>query len=259
MIETRTQRAQRPQRPVFAIFAFFAVLTGAPAMAAPAPPKVLNIVRQKLKPGTAPSYAALEASIVNSYDRAKIPLYWIALQSRKDPTDVLYLNFFAAREDLDRATRAYNEAAKRHPEVVKLQQRLSALGQSAPVTSLTARRDELVYSPQAADLATMSAPRLTVIHVRAGREGEFVEAAQPGRAVPWLLYEDTSSSTFFIVMPLQSVTDRHGGGLPHGLRHLRGIYTAEKPVVYAVRHAMSHASPELAAANRKYRRSTATH
>jgi hypothetical protein len=149
---------------------------------------------------------------------------------------------------------------KRHPELVKLQQRLASFGQANAVSSLTARRDELVYMPQGGvDLATMSALRVTVIHVRAGREGEFVDAAQPGHAVPWLLYEDTSASTFFVVVPLQSTKDRRGGGLPRGLRHLRGIHTAEKPVVYAVRHAMSHASPDLVAANGRYRRRAATH
>jgi hypothetical protein len=234
-----------------------------PAAAATAasgtPPKVLNIVRQKLKPGAAPSYAALEASIVNGYARAKIPLYWIALQSTRDPANVLYLNFYEAPDDADRATQTYTASMKKHPDLVKLQQRLASLGQSPPVTSLTARRDELVYSPNGVDLSTMNALRVTVFRVRAGHEGDFVDAAQTGRAEPWLLYEDTSSSTFFIIAPLRSTADRKAGALPRGLRRLKGIYTAEKPMVYAVRHAMSHAWPELAAANRKFRRSTPTH
>jgi len=238
---------------IAAAFLLAATSVSAAAPSATAPPRVLNIVRQTLKPATAAAYAALEATIVRSYDRARMPLYWIALQSVKDPREVLYLNLFDAREDLDRATAAYNDSIKKYPELTKLAQRLTTY-QLRPATSmLTSYRDEIAYTRQGTTLATMEALRLTVIHVHAGREGEFLEAAQPGRPVPWLLYEDTSSSTFFMVTPLRSAADRKGGGLPRALRRLKRIYTAEKPVVYAVRHAMSHASPQLIAANRKYR------
>jgi hypothetical protein len=223
------------------------------------PPKVLNIVRQKLKPGTAPAYANLEATIVRGFDRARIPLYWIALQSVKNPADILYLNVYKVPADADRAARTYTEAMKSHPELVRLQQRLSSFGQAAPVSTLTTGRDEFVFSRHDVDLTTMEALRVIVLHVRAGHEGEFVDAAQTGRGVPWLMYEDTASSTFFIVSPLRSTSDRKGGTLPRTLRRLKGVYTAEKPVVYAVRHAMSHASSEFTVANPRYRRSTNTH
>jgi hypothetical protein len=36
------------------------------------------------------------------------------------------------------------------------------------------------------------------------------------------------------------------------------VYTAERPVIYLVRPAMSHAPPEFVAANARYRK-TATH
>jgi len=245
-----------------AIVLFFAVAADQPASASTRvnpPPKVLNIVRQKLKPGAAPAYANLEATIVRGYDRAKIPLYWIALQSVRNPADVLYLNVYNVRADADRAAGAYTEAMKSHPDLVRLQQRLASYGQTPPVSTLTTDRDEFVFSRKDVDLTTMEALRVTVLHVRAGHEGEFVEAAQSGRGVPWLMYEDTASSTFFIMAPLRSVSDRNGGTLPRSLSRLKGIYTADKPVVYAVRPAMSHASPEFAAANPRYRRSTNTH
>lgn len=220
-----------------------AAAAGRPASAAgtvSAPPKVLNIVRQTLKPGAADAYAALEATIVRGYERAKIPLYWIALQSIKNPADILYLNLYQTPEDADRATATYTERMKRHPELARLQERLAAHGLTAPISTLTTGRDEFVFSRRDVDLATMQALRVIVIHVRAGHEGEFVDAAQTGHAVPWLMYEDTSASTFFMVSPLRTTSDRKGGGLPRAVRRMKGIVTAEKPVVYAVRHVMSH-------------------
>jgi hypothetical protein len=99
----------------------------------------------------------------------------------------------------------------------------------------------------------MAALRLTIFHVRAGHEGDFVDAAQTGRAVPWQLYEDSGTSTFFLVTPLGKISERDHG-IPRRLRQLKGVYTVEKPVVYAVRPALSHAPPEYATANPAFRR-----
>ncbi len=56
------------------------------------PPKILNVVRQKVKRTAVRSYEALEASIVKAYGRAQVGLYWTCLQSKSDATDILYLN-----------------------------------------------------------------------------------------------------------------------------------------------------------------------
>src|SRR5439155_2484083 len=163
-------------------------------------------------------------------------------------------NVHESREQADRMAAVYNETVPRHPELLRLQQRLTTLRASEPASTLTVRRDEFVYGGKDVDFATMGALRVTVFHVRAGHEGDFVDAAQAGRAVPWALYEDTTSPTFFLVVPLRAPSQRGDTKLPRGLRRLKGIYTADKPVVYAVRPAMSHAPPEYAAANARFRR-----
>ena len=208
-----------------------------------APPKIVNFVRQTLKRGAAPAYAALEASIVRGYRQARIPMYWVCLQAPDNPSSVLYLNIYTVPEDADRAAATYkNMVESRHPELVRLQRRLTTYNARPPVSMLTRRREEILYGRRDVDFATMGALRVTVFHVRAGREGEFVDAAQSGRAVPWQLYEDSTTSTFFLVTPLRRAWERDHG-LPRGLRQLKGVYTMEKPVVYAVQPAMSHAPP----------------
>ena len=239
----------------FAVLALLAFSTD--AAAAPrkpvAPPKVLNVVRQTLKRGAAAAYAALEASIVRGYRQSRIPMYWVCLQAPSNPSAVLYLNVYDVPEDADRAAATYkNMVVPRHPELLRLQQRLTTYGAGPPVSMLTRRRDEFVYGRRDVDFATMSALRVTVFHVRAGREGEFVDAAQTGRAVPWQLYEDSTTSTFFLVTPLRRTWERDHG-LPRSLRQLKGVYTVEKPVVYAVQPAMSNAPPEYATASPRFR------
>jgi len=149
------------------------------------PPKLLNVVRQTLKKGAASTYAAIEASIVRGYERAKIPLYWIGLQSSKAPAEILYLNLYDTPDGPDRAQTTYKEWVPKHPELVKLQDRLVTYGAAPAVSTLMTRRDEFVYGRRDVDFATMGALRVTVFHVKAGHEGDFVDAAQTGRVVPW--------------------------------------------------------------------------
>jgi hypothetical protein len=228
-----------------------------PAMAAErkplAPPRVVNFVRQTLKRGAAEAYAEIEASIARGYRQGRIPMYWICLQSDRNPSAILYLNVYNATEQHQRATGTYNNmVVPHHPELLKLQQRLATHGDGVPVSMLTQRRDEFVYGRRDVDFSTMTALRMTIFHVRAGREGEFVDAAQTGRAVPWQLYEDTASSTFVLVSPLRKAQERDHG-IPRRLRQLRGVYTMDRPVVYAVRPAMSHAPPEYVSVNPRFR------
>jgi hypothetical protein len=258
-----TQSPQRSRRQdclavltasAFLIGAVDAAAAAAPAGRAGAPPRVLNVVRQTLKRGAAPAYTGLETSIARAYHQAKIPLYWVCLQATKSPVEILYLNVYAAREDADRAEATYRDRVPKHPEILRLQQRLTALGAGPPLNTLTARRDEFVYGRGDIDFATMAALRVTVIHVRPGHEGDFVEAVRTGRAVPWQMYEDTASPTFFLLAPMRTPTERTSAGLPRALRRLKGIYTVDKTVVYAVRPAMSHAPPEYVAANARFKR-----
>ena len=234
---------------ICAAFAALTLLIGGrtPAFAAPRravtpPPKVLNIVRQTLKRGAAANYATVEASIARGYRRARIPLYWICLQATNNPSAILYLNVYEVGSDAGRADETYRSMLPRHRDLGRLHDRLKTYTAGAPVSMLTTRRDEFVFRPRNVDFTTMGALRVTVFHVKAGHEGEFVEAARTGRAVSWTIYEDSATSTFFLLTPLRTASERDAG-IPRALRGLRGVYTAERPVTYTVRPAMSHAPP----------------
>jgi hypothetical protein len=220
--------------------------SGSPALSArrpahvPAPPpRILNVVRQKLKPGTSQSYEALETAIVAAYEQARVPLFWIMLQSRADATDIVYLNVAESLEEWNEMPARYRKAIAAHPELEKMSARLATFIDRT-VSTLTTRRDEIPFSRTGIDLQTMRALRLAVFEISPGHEGRFVNAARgtSDRAAPWLLYEANDAPTFMLVTPLR--TAKHTNkALPHRLQALKEEGTPSADGVYAVRLHMS--------------------
>ena len=212
------------------------------------PPRVINIVRVKVAAHNASSYASLEAQIVRAYDRAKARVYWIGLQGPHDGTDVLYLNLSDSLDAWTQMSAAYDATIKQHPDLTELQQRLARLTAST-VTTLTTRRDDVDRLPQGVDFATMRTLRLTMVDVRPGREGAFLDAIRTAPAADgsWLVYEATDTSTYALMTltTRSHFTSKDGLPLPRLLRRSKGIVTRIETRIYALRPAMSHqpASP----------------
>jgi hypothetical protein len=205
------------------------------------PPRVLNIVRVKVKPQAAGSYATLENQIARAYDRAKAKVYWIAMQSPRDSTDVLYLNLADSKESWQRMSAAYEATVKRHPELTELQDRLTKITLSTAST-LTTRRDDVDRAPQGVDFTSMRTLRLTMVDVRPGREGAFLDAVRtaPPTDGSWMVYEATDSSTYALITLAQTKSTHKGGStMPRSLRRSKGIILRAETRIYAVRPGMS--------------------
>jgi hypothetical protein len=219
------------------------------AVHAVAPPRLLNIVRVKVKPHNGPQYAALESQIVRAYDRAKAKVYWIGLSDR-DGTDVLYLNLLDSGDAWDRMTAAYDAMIKPHPEIADLQQRLAKLTVSS-VSTMTRRRDDVDRPQAAVDFTSMRALRLTMVEVREGHEGAFLDAIRtsPEPNGSWLVYEANESSTYaLLTLTKTKLTRKDGLAMPRSLRRSKGIVTKVETRLYTVRPAMSHPPPAAPAA-----------
>jgi hypothetical protein len=206
------------------------------------PPKILNIVRQKLKPGTARSYEALETAIVAAYQQAHVPVFWIMLQSRTDATDIVYLNVADSIEDFEAMGAGYRKAAAAHPELDKMSARLATFIERSTST-LTTRRDEIPFGRTAVDLQNLRALRLTVFEVPPGHEGRFVTAARAAanRGASWLLYEANNAPTFMLVAPLRTAArTKKAPAIPRRLHELKDSRSPIDDGVYALRPKMSH-------------------
>lgn len=204
------------------------------------PPATLNIVHHKLKRDAPAQYQSLEASIVAAYDRAKVPLYWLTFQSMKDPRDILYLNLFDTPADMDRAADAYRTLAPAHPELARMSTRLSSM-LDAQSSLLTTRRDDVSFTRTDVDFSTMHALMLATFRVKAGHEGQFIDAVRKagGAGAPWIVYESTAEPTFVLVWPLKTKSEARGASIPRPLRELRRTYTRTETGVYALAPAMT--------------------
>jgi hypothetical protein len=211
-----------------------------PAHVAADPPRILNVVRHKLKAGTSHSYEMLETAIVAAYEQAHVQLFWIMLQSRMDATDIVYLNVASSLDEWDELPARYRKAVAAHPELEKMSARLATFIDRTTST-LTIRRDEIPFSSKGVDLQTMRALRLTVFEISAGHEGRFVNAARgaSGRAAPWLLYEANDAPTFMFITPSRSARAKKTQDIARRLQVLKEERTAAVDDVYAVRLHMS--------------------
>ena len=226
------------------IAAGLAVAASAAAAPVKAPPKLLNIVRVKVKPRAGGPYATLEAQIVRAYDRGKIKVHWLGLSDR-DGTDVLYLNLADSPEAWGQMSTTYESAMKRHPEIVELQQRLAGMAAST-VSTLTRRRDDVDRVQPGVDFTSMRSLRLTIVEVRPGREGAFLDALRtaPASDGAWLVYEADESSTYaLITLARTKLTRKDGRTMPRSLRRSKGIFTKVETRLYTMRPAMSHPAP----------------
>ena len=204
------------------------------------PPATLNIVHHKVKRHAESGYQTTEASIVSAYERAKIPLYWMTFQSTKDPRDVLYFNLFDSPDDLKRATDNYRSLSPAHPELARLSSRLSSM-LDAQDSVLTTRRDEVAYTRTDVDFSTMRALMLATFRVKAGHEGQFIDALRRagGSGAPWVVYESTADPTFALVWPLRSKSEARSASIPRPLRELRRTYLRTDVAVYTLSSSMS--------------------
>jgi len=220
----------------------FPAFAARPARARAEPPIILNVVHQKLKPGTTHSYEALETSIVDAYKQANVQVFWIMLQSRTDATDIVYLNVAASLDEWEAMAGRYRKAAAAHPELDKMSARLATFIERSTST-LTTRRDEIPFGRTATELQSMNALRLTVFEVNAGHEGRFVNGARTAAAsgAPWLLYEANDAPRFMLLAPLKSPPRlKAARELPRRLRELNEGLSPSLDQVYAVRRHMSH-------------------
>lgn len=225
-----------------------AATKAAAVKAAFTPPATVNFVRHRLKRHDPAPYQTVEASIVNAYERAKIPLYWLTFQSTIDPRDILYLNLFNTPADLERASDTYRSLAAPHPELARLSSRLSSMIESQD-SLLTTRRDDVAYTRADVDFSTMRALMLATFRVKAGHEGQFVDAVRSagGAGAPWIVYESTAGPAFVIVWPLRSRSEARGLTIPRPLRELRRAYKRTDVAVYALSSPMSRTPVEFVA------------
>jgi hypothetical protein len=205
------------------VYALF-LLTAGPSLRAqtvtPSPetgitPNTLLLYRADLIPGKEAAYTQTEADIVRGYANAKIPAYWLALQSATGSPHVLYFNGFDTFAAIERAGTDVAEGLNTYPEIASLQQKLQEFV-TATRTIMAFRRDDLSYHLNKIDLAKARYVRVSIFQLRPGYEDEFADAFRARARIhetndieaPWMIYQVHSGLTlpaFLEFQPMDSL------------------------------------------------------
>lgn len=133
-----------------------------PAPETGATPSTLLLYRADLLPGKEAAYAQTEAEIARGYANAKIPVYWLALQSVTSSSHVLYFDGFDSFSAVEQAGADVAQGLGAHPEIAALQQKLQGYASGAQ-TVLAFRRDDLGYRLNKIDLSKARFARVSIL------------------------------------------------------------------------------------------------
>jgi hypothetical protein len=182
-----------------------------------APPKIINIVYQRLIPGKGSAYAALLEKIAHAYKRENIPVYWITCSSVTGNTRTLTLNLFNSFADLGAAAETLSAAMTAHPDLVPMQENLLS-SVSSETNVFAVRRNDIGYRATTIDFSKARILRVATVVVRQGYEAEFEQAMKSLAAAyekvnansAWVLYQVNAgapSTTFVFFMPMRSMQE----------------------------------------------------
>lgn len=236
-------------------------------------PSALLLFRADLIPGKETAYDQTEAEIVRSYGSAKIPIYWIALQSVTSAPHVLYFDGFDSFADIERSGTDLAQGLEANPEITMLQQKLQD-SISATRTVLAFRRDDLGYRLNKIDLASTHFVKVSILQFRPGYEEDYAEAVRNRARIyetndidtPWMIYQVHSGMplpAFIEFQPMNSLSEiddaldrtkkgRHTPGDARQLSTQKWMKEADLSIeieIYSVSQSMSRLEAQIAAAS----------
>ena len=182
-----------------------------------APPKVLEIITETLKPGQSGSpHVKTEAAFVQAMRSAQSPEHYIGLDALTGSSRAVFLlaydSFAGFQKDLDDTrknaslTNAMDQASIADGELLSRYQ-----------TSIYTFRDDLSFNP-GAQIGSIRYFEITLFHVRSGHARDWDALVKMYRAamqkVPgahWDTFEkrygDNSGNTFIVVTPMKSLSE----------------------------------------------------
>jgi len=158
---------------LFAISFFVSTTLEARAQAT-GPPKVLSIFREEVKPARGSAHEKLEAGYVRAFQKAKWPVYSLAMTAAMGGTDAWFMTAYDSFAALDKDRQSFEKA----PQLTADFERLDALdaefrtGQRNFVCVLN---EELTYGGNF-DVSQMRYFSVNTVRVRPGHDEEYREA-----------------------------------------------------------------------------------
>jgi hypothetical protein len=196
-----------------------------------APPPLLQIEREEVRPGKAAAHAVNEAAWAAAYVKAQSPVQWLGMTTVSGPSEAWFLSAhesFAALEKSDTSTEANAVLSGERDRLAGID------GDLVGRTSTIIARYRPALSYQAAvKLATMRYMTVDVVRVKSGRTAEFADAWQmivdahktAKMDEHWAVYEVDSGmpdTTFLFLYARKSLAELDASGPMHGAETYRG-------------------------------------
>ncbi len=108
----------------------------------PPPPRLLQIVQERLNPEAEPAYGRIEEELAHLCSRMHCPNRYVALASIDLPRDVWWLNTYSSQADANRVARFYERNTALTAAMRELAEGKKGLT-SDPVDLMTTLRDDL--------------------------------------------------------------------------------------------------------------------
>ena len=262
----------------FLIIALLTLTAGATALAqdqpaptsAGAPPKMLLLVHQEIRFGQGAERRKLEIASARAYDRLKVPLSWIELESLTGPPQALFFDPLDSYQELDNDFGLFAQLFSAHPELAHYQEQIETLLVNE-ATEIAVRRDDLGYRQQSIDLSKARFMRVLEVRVHPGFESEFVEDFQLlagayekiNADTPWVVYQVNAGSPslgFLVFVPMtslkqnddlldwrRSIRDAEGEDVATRREQIaREAYERMESNLYAISPEMSHVAKDFA-------------
>jgi hypothetical protein len=199
------------------LLAGFSVVTVAPALAqappAPgAPPAVLQITREEVKPGKDAAHEASEASWSAAHAKAQLQNGWLGMTSLSGPNEAWFLQGYASWEEMEKAAKA-SQANEAYSAEVKRISPIDGDSLSRGSAILANFRPALSYGA-GSNLATRRYMQVRLIRVKPGRGREFTDAMREEVAAhekakmddTWAMYQVASGLQDGTYIRLQALT-----------------------------------------------------
>jgi len=247
------------------------------ARSAGSPPRYVNFVHERLRPGRGTAYDGTLSSIRGSYERFNIPAYWIEMKSLTGPDEILAFNLADSFGDLEKMGAGMAAGIAAHPELAGLQDRQLAENTSSVTNFIAERVDALGSRATTINFAKMRLLHLTVFNIRPGHEAEFAEAAKSIAAAyekiegspAWVMYAVHSGAplpSYLMLTALSSLKDEDaaaarrapameaaGAAVQQRLHEIaRSAYDSIETNIYSVNPQLSHMPKDFTALDPNY-------
>jgi hypothetical protein len=146
----------------------------APAPEQGAPPALLQIEREEVRPGKGAAHAVSEAAWAGAYAKAQSPVYWLGMTSLTGPSEAWFLtrhDSYAAFEKSDASTEGNTALQAERDRIAAIDGDLL----TRTSTILASYRPALSYQP-VVTLPNMRYMTINLMRVKPGHVAEFIDA-----------------------------------------------------------------------------------